>query len=429
MTLSSGDRLLPLSLTDKVAADKFTSPSSLGDRFVLAKTADGVVVPVKVSRLARYGMRGFQASLTDAVTLVSIGEIRGICTGGVFTESVSGVSMNNVGVWNAGSWNSLGYGLNARVYALVTDADKNIYAGGNFTESRNDTMLYISKWDGANWNNLGSGLNNQCYALALDSSGNLYAGGRFTSAGGVPVNYIAKWDGENWSALGTGLSGFCRTLAFDSSGNLYAGGSFATAGGVTVNNIAKWDGANWSALGAGLQKSGFIGHTGGYSYAIGIDSSDNIFVGGQFDKADGQTHYTIGDETFYYKHIAMWDGANWIALGWGVNDWCRALAIDIEDNVYAGGDFVYVLKEQPTPNVTVNYIAKWDGANWSALGTGLSGSCFALALDSAGDLYAGGSFATAGGVTVNNIATWDGLSFGDLDGGISGTQYALTNPY
>jgi len=75
MTLSSGDRLLPLSLTDTIAVDKFTSPSSSGDRFVLAKTTDGVVVPVKISRLDTSGDRGFPAALYDGVlSIIKIGE-------------------------------------------------------------------------------------------------------------------------------------------------------------------------------------------------------------------------------------------------------------------------------------------------------------------------------------------------------------------
>ena len=46
-----------------------------------------------------------------------------------------------------------------------------------------------------------------------------------------------------------------------------------------------------------------------------------------------------------------------------------------------------------------NYIAKWNGSAWSALGSGMNGAVYALAVDGAGNLYAGGEFTTAGGVT------------------------------
>ena len=45
-----------------------------------------------------------------------------------------------------------------------------------------------------------------------------------------------------------------------------------------------------------------------------------------------------------------------------------------------------------------NYIAKWNGSAWSALGSGWNSSVSALAV-SGSDLYAGGYFTTAGGVT------------------------------
>src|SRR5204863_9871732 len=51
-------------------------------------------------------------------------------------------------------------------------------------------------------------------------------------------------------------------------------------------------------------------------------------------------------------------------------------------------------------------IAKWNGSNWSALGSGMGGSglfVYALAL-SGSDLYAGGAFKAAGGKVSAYIA-------------------------
>jgi len=50
--------------------------------------------------------------------------------------------------------------------------------------------------------------------------------------------------------------------------------------------------------------------------------------------------------------------------------------------------------------ISLNYVAVWDGTNWSALGPGMNNSVYALALDSAHNLYAGGAFTTAGGAPV-----------------------------
>jgi len=84
----------------------------------------------------------------------------------------------------------------------------------------------------------------------------------------------------------------------------------------------------------------------------------------------------------------------------------QALAVNGTD-LYAGGIFT------TAGGVPANYIAKWNGMSWSALGTGTGGSVWALAA-SGMDLYVGGGFGTAGGVTVNYIAKWNGTSWSAL---------------
>ena len=63
---------------------------------------------------------------------------------------------------------------------------------------------------------------------------------------------------------------------------------------------------------------------------------------------------------------------------------CRA------PNLYAGGYFT------TAGGSAANYVAKWNGSAWSALGSGMSSTVYALAV-SGSDLYAGGNFITAGG--------------------------------
>src|SRR5262245_50517305 len=87
--------------------------------------------------------------------------------------------------------------------------------------------------------------------------------------------------------------------------------------------------------------------------------------------------------------------------------------------LYIGGEFT------SAGGVPAAGIARWDGASWSVVGTGVSGTVLAgtpvgvLALavydDGGGaDLYAGGHFANAGGVAVSNIARWNGTSWSAL---------------
>jgi hypothetical protein len=74
-------------------------------------------------------------------------------------------------------------------------------------------------------------------------------------------------------------------------------------------------------------------------------------------------------------------------------------------------------------NVPANDIAKWDGTQWSALGSGTNGpSVTSLTVFDDGNgpaLYAGGTFTTAGGVPANGIAKWNGSEWSTVGDGVN----------
>jgi hypothetical protein len=117
--------------------------------------------------------------------------------------------------------------------------------------------------------------------------------------------------------------------------------------------------------------------------------------------------------------------SSWSALGSGMNGGVFALAVSGRD-LYAGGSFT------TEGGSAANNIAKWDGNNWSALGSGMRGllgsfvAVNALAV-SGSDLYVGGSFTTAGGNPANSIAKWNGngSSWSALGSGMNGDVSAL----
>ena len=103
----------------------------------------------------------------------------------------------------------------------------------------------------------------------------------------------------------------------------------------------------------------------------------------------------------------------WSALGSGMANTVWALAVDGNGNLYAGGDFA------TAGGVTVNRVAIWDGANWSALGSGVNGQVNALVFDGAGNLFAGGSFTAFGSNAASRVAMWDGASWSALGAGVN----------
>ena len=74
----------------------------------------------------------------------------------------------------------------------------------------------------------------------------------------------------------------------------------------------------------------------------------NVYVGGYFQDAGGNPEA---------DYIARWDGCQWNALGNGVNGAVFCIAISGED-VYIGGNFT-----QPFP-----FVARWNGTQWNAVG-------------------------------------------------------------
>lgn len=255
----------------------------------------------------------------------------------------------------------------------------------------------------ADWVSMGGfpGADGSVNDMTFDDSGNLYIGGNFTVVGDVFASRVAKWDGSIWSALGAGVDGSVTALVISGT-NLYVGGNFGNAGGNSTIGIAKWDGTQWSALGSGMNSS---------VYALAV-SGTNLYAGGEFSTAGGVAA----------KGIAKWDGSNWSALGSGMGpDWAnpRINALLISGtNLYVGGGFT-TAGGQPA-----DYVAKWDGNTWSALGSGLDGIVWALAAD-ATNLYAGGWFTNAGGLPANRIAKWDGNVWSALGAGLGSSVYAL----
>lgn len=261
----------------------------------------------------------------------------------------------------------------------------------------------------------------------------LYATGGFTQVGNTPTNGIASWDGTQWDVLGGGLTGGFGGAALASvpdplapGGNaLVVGGKFSQAGTRACNNIASWNGTAWSPLGPGI--------TGGDGVVASLVVFDEdgagpmkpaLFVGGRFSQAGFVAA----------NNIARWDGTSWSAVGGGVNGWVEALIAYDDDGegphppaLYATGGF------SQAGSTIVGGIARWDGATWTRLGTGLSGSFvpsyslgYALAVfdeDGVGGnppaLFVGGTFSQAGNQLARGIARWNGTAWFPVGGAAS----------
>jgi hypothetical protein len=373
----------------------------VGGDFAMATNSLGEAVAV--NRIAKWDGTTWTAlgvGVNSNVSALVLSGSNELYAGGWFTTAGSNAA-NSIAKWNASNWSALNSDMNNRVSALVAFGS-NVYVGGAFTTVGGIVANHIAKWNGSVWSPLGAGLNAAVSALAVSGS-NVFAGGDFTTAGGNAANYIAKWNGSAWSALSSGLDNSVRALAVSGS-DLYAGGNFWGAGGVVgTRGIAKWDGSVWSAVGSGIE---------GTVSALAVSGSD-IYVGGWFHAVPA-------------NYIAKWNGSAWSALGAGLNGQVTALAIS-GSNVYAGGAF------SVAGGSAGDYIAKWNGATWTALGSGLGRDdqfsspfpyVYALAVVD-NILYAGGDFTTAGGIAAKYIAKWDGTNWSAMGSGMNNRVSAL----
>jgi hypothetical protein len=118
--------------------------------------------------------------------------------------------------------------------------------------------------------------------------------------------------------------------------------------------------------------------------------------------------------------LARWDGATWLPLGSGVNPRVNALATLPNGNAVVGGTFT-----STRDGTQARYVARWDGNTWFPLGSGLNDTVLALAVLPNGNLVASGLFTTAGGAPANRIAVWDGTTWMPLGTGLNGDVHAL----
>ena len=198
-------------------------------------------------------------------------------------------------------------------------------------------------------------------AIAVAPNGTIYAGGTFTNAN-PSLSYLVKWSGTAGEAVGSGVNGPVDGLGIKTSSEVFVGGDFTTAGGVAVNNIAKWSGSAWTDVGGGFNDE--------VSCIYVSAGTGSVYAGGKFSLSGTTT----------MNHISKLNGTTWTALGSGISSTVNAI---MENNsiLYAGTDAL------SAP------VKKFDGSTWSDVAGLSSGKVYALASFNS-QLYAGGDFSS-----------------------------------
>jgi hypothetical protein len=336
----------------------------------------------------------------------------------LFRTTDSGDTWTSTAI-NSAEWVNLSTGADDDVLAVATYGQY-VYIGGDFTNVGGIAANYIARWDidTNTWTAMGN-LNGHVWAIEVDQDdGTIYIGGEFTQDGVTVLNRIARWGVSlgAWVALSTGMDQLVRGLAIGPDNTLYACGDFTTAGGVNVDYCAQWNELAWSAIGGAGNGPDFPP-----VHAIALDSAQRIYVSGQFNNV-GVTAAL---------NIAVFD-ITWQALDGGLQNDGRALAIDANDDVYVGGDFINV----DGGNVDADFIAKWVGTGatgaWEVVGDGFNQAVYGLAIDPVTEfLYAVGDFTQnkSATKTLTRAAMWNDQDWAEdwlaMDAGFSFRGYAI----
>jgi hypothetical protein len=318
--------------------------------------------------------------------------------------------------WFLGEWLPFGNGFNGPVSCIKNIGD-DFYIGGSFSSANNVTAYKLCKWNVRNYSvtTIGDididfpGLGT-VFTILIDSP-KIHIGGNYTAVNDGWHFNISRLDLTNsrWNGFGEGLEHNCFAIGITADGKHepYAGGYFSQAGGVSVNKIAHWSSNRWQKLNTGVDGFGRV-----YSLA---SVYNYIYLGGDFNSVNSITCNGIAR---WHKNTETWTALGSGFSGGGYRQVNAILALG-DSNIYAGGDFT------TSGGTTVNYIAKWNGTSWQALGTGVDGIVRAIAYCN-GVVYVGGDFTTAGGVTANYISKWDGTSWQPIVvSGVNGVEYTV----
>ncbi|HLG33943.1 MAG TPA: T9SS type A sorting domain-containing protein [Bacteroidia bacterium] len=185
------------------------------------------------------------------------------------------------------------------------------------------------------------------------------------------------------------------------------------AGGwsMSINSVSAHRIAKWDGTNWSFVGTGVSGGNNSqlYVHALAVYNGE-LYAAGDFDSAG----------SFVANNIAKWNGTNWSPVGTGLGGsgaYVQALEV-FNGELYVGGFFL------TAGGNNAPYIAKWNGTNWSGVGLGMNSSVNAFEVYN-GELYAGGFFTTAGGNPANYTAKWNGTIWSALSSTTSNVVYSL----
>ena len=325
--------------------------------------------------------------------------------GGEFTDAGGVANADRIATWNGSSWSAVSSSgsqiSNGRVSAIALSGGK-VYAGGNFQDAGGNAAAdNLAVWDGAVWKPFCGAIGGNVTSLQIVGP-TLYVGGSFQDGAGIAsADYLLACrlsDGAPTSTVidpAHPFSGSVYALTADSNGTLYAGGAF-----INLDTIPAADNVAFLPSGGSWQPMGAGGGPCGCAVTQAVRGLTAIGT----DAYIGTDATDVGGIA-QADHVAKWDGSQWSALGSGSgggNGWFPSATVinalaGTGSHLFATGTF-----QDANADARADNVAFFDGTAWHPVGSDgagngpWSGNGLALALVDR-QLYAAGSFTSAGG--------------------------------
>ena len=295
---------------------------------------------------------------------------------GWFNRTALAPTDKNIAWWDGDHWAPASPGLNGSIGSLALFRGE-VFAIGGFTGTGPGALRSCAKWNGTNWQSPGADLTGATGSMTVFEDQLIVS--RNTPGFGQPLGHVVRWDGQSWQNLGEPIPSVAPNVVAVVQGSLLAAG----------NGIVRWTGSSWQPVGGAI-----------YGVSQLVELNGELIASGSFTNANGVPAVKI----------ARWDGATWHALGTGIPNGVRALAVH-------QGELLAATSSYQSP-----YVLHWNGSSWVPMDSGLT---FAVStfLVANGTLLAGTSGTGIG--DTGAIARWDGAQWRALDTPIAGTASSL----
>jgi trimeric autotransporter adhesin len=359
---------------------------------------------------------------------------------GVFSGTGDGPA-EGIARWDGTRWWAMGDTRYAGFRSLALLPGGDLLAGGGHGEADGVRFEALARWNGSVWSPITSGFRWMVGAIAVLPDGSIIAADGNLSYSDLP-DRVARWNGNSWVPLHPPQYGDFRGLRTRADGDVLFWGTFIAPGGINAHGLARLHEDHWRAITPGIMRPGAIcldlqglpviageacpgcsasavvrfdgtdstplGAFNNKVFAVATAPNGELIAGGSFT-AVGQVQAS---------RVARLTPAGWLPMGSGFGpDSFNQLPEVFALLSLPDGDLMTAGKFQRSGSGFVSNIARWNGAEWSQVGSGLLGPVYALGLAPNGDVIAGGRFAQAGSA---NIARWDGAHWQPMLPGLLG---------